>query len=269
MSARATIAQATSGHSFSFTGTASGTLSNTGSRTAAGLENIGTATTNTFTLLSSQTIKVKELCNVPINTSAPIAPNDGAETTAGPYIKVKSITIPSSYQGQSLSFSHTASSDKNPTNFMIFPDVKISVNAGSYTQTGVQGVGEQEAVATITGPVKEMDDWVIPWNDPNLSTPKFDGSDYATTRSAGYVRENPHGTGGIFFVEFVLEFGLLDNWTTTPSPDTKDWPGTPLEQTFKIGIINNSDNDRDVYIQKYEEAYKSLTKVPELDERKS
>ena len=32
-------------------------------------------------------------------------------------------------------------------------------------------------------------------------------------------------------------------------------------------IINNADNDRDVYIQKYNEAYGALTKVPELDER--
>ena len=44
------------------------------------------------------------------------------------------------------------------------------------------------------------------------------------------------------------------------------WPGTPIELDFKIGVINNYDNDRERYMDAYEEAYKSLTKVPELSE---
>ena len=73
------------------------------------------------------------------------------------------------------------------------------------------------------------------------------------------------------FVEFVIEYGLLDEWTTsaTALPEPLAWPGTPVEKTYKIGIINNSDNDRDVYLQKYDEAYGSLSKVPELSERAS
>ena len=61
----------------------------------------------------------------------------------------------------------------------------------------------------------------------------------------------------------------MDNWTTTPAPGTNAWPGTPIEKTYKIGVINNSDNDRDVYMAAYEAAYKSLSKVPEVSERAS
>ena len=66
-----------------------------------------------------------------------------------------------------------------------------------------------------------------------------------------------------------MEYGLLDNWTTSLNPDTMSWPGTPVEKTYKIGVINNSDNDRDVYMAAYEDAYKSLSKVPEVSERAS
>ena len=34
-----------------------------------------------------------------------------------------------------------------------------------------------------------------------------------------------------------------------------------------LSYVNNFDNDRDQYKQDYENAYKSLTKVPELSER--
>jgi len=98
-----------------------------------------------------------------------------------------------------------------------------------------------------------MDDWVLPWSDPVAGIPKFNGSDFATTKSAGYGREN-----GIFFVTFVLEYGVAAPLTALV--------GTQ-EVTWKIGVINNADNDKDVYIQKYNEAYGALTKVPELDER--
>ena len=64
-----------------------------------------------------------------------------------------------------------------------------------------------------------------------------------------------------------MEYGLLDNWTTSPLPDTISWPGSPVEKTYKIGVINNSDNDRDVYLAAYDIAYGSLSKVPEISER--
>lgn len=241
---------------------ADATLTNTGSRTAGGLENLGTQTSNTFTM--SQTMTVNEKVTVGLAPPLNPPPTDGLETSAGPYMKVKSITIPSSYKGESLSHTITVPSEKNPTNFTLFPNVTFSVDAGSFV--GSSGTGNHLATATITGPVKEMDDWVVPWNDPDASIPKFDGTDFATTRSSGYGREV-----GIFFVEFVIEYGLLDEWTTsaTALPEPLAWPGTPVEKTYKIGIINNSDNDRDVYLQKYDEAYGSLSKVPELSERAS
>ena len=62
-------------------------------------------------------------------------------------------------------------------------------------------------------------------------------------------------TDGIFIVTIELEYGLI---AFSSFKQTKTWT---------IGIINNADNDRDVYIQKYNEAYGALTKVPELDER--
>ena len=225
-----------------------GPLTNSGARTAGGLENIGTATSNTFTM--TEVIKIKETVNVPASTPPVPGTTDGLETAAGPVIKVKSITLPSSYQGESLSFSHPSSSSENPSNFTICPDIKITCTLGASTVSA--GVGFQEVTAVITGPVKEMDDWVIPWT-PETSVPKFNGSDFATTKSAGYGREN-----GIFFVTFVLEYGVAAPLTALV--------GTQ-EVTWKIGVINNADNDKDVYIQKYNEAYGALTKVPELDER--
>ena len=227
-----------------------GPLTNSGARTAGGLENIGTATSNTFTM--TEVIKIKEKVDLPATTPPVAGSTDGLETCAGPVIKVKSITLPSSYQGDTLSFSHASSSGANPTNFTICPDIKISVEVGTDSSIG-SGVGFQEATATITGSVKELDDWVLPWSDPVAGIPKFNGSDFATTKSAGYGREN-----GIFFVTFVLEYGVAAPLTSAV--------GTQ-EVTWKIGVINNADNDKDVYIQKYNEAYGALTKVPELDER--
>lgn len=228
-----------------------GALTNSGARTAGGLENIGTATSNTFTM--TEVIKIKETVYAPVPGGSPVSGSfDGFETAAGPFIKVKSISIPSTYKGESLSFSHASSSSENPSNFTIAPDIKITCTLGGSTVSG--GVGFQEVTAVITGPVKEMDDWVIPWT-PKTSIPKFNGSDFATTRSAGYGREN-----GVFLVTFVLEYGLL------PFSDGAS-PISPQEKTWTIGIINNADNDKDVYIAAYREAYGSLTKVPEISER--
>ena len=244
---------AAAGHTMSLEEDAAtgGALTNTGARTVGGLENIGTATSNTFTM--TEVIKIKETVNAPVPGGGPVPGSyDGLETAAGPYIKVKSISIPSSYQGESLSFSHPSSSSENPSNFTICPDIKITCTLG--TSTVSSGVGFQEVTAVITGPVKEMDDWVIPWT-PKTSVPKFNGSDFATTRSAGYGREN-----GMFVVTFVLEYGLL------PFSDGAS-PIPTQEKTWTISIINNADNDREVYIAAYREAYGSLTKVPELSER--
>ena len=79
-----------------------GPFTNSGARTAGGLENIGTATSNTFT--ATEVIQIKEtVAAAPPGPSGPSAsPYDGLEEAAVPYIKVKSITIPSSYQGDSL-----------------------------------------------------------------------------------------------------------------------------------------------------------------------
>ena len=232
-----------------------GPLTNSGARTVGGLENLPGQTGNTFTM--TEVIKIKETVNAPIPPSGtPVSGTfDGLETAAGPSIQVKNIQIPSSYKGDTLSFSHPKESDKNPSNFIICPDIKITCTLGPDSSTG--GQGSQEVTAVITGPVKEMDDWVLPWNDPVAGIPKFNGSDFATTKSAGYGREN-----GVFTITFDLVYGALDSgWDTGTSPipeQTKSW---------SISIINNADNDRDVYIQKYNEAYGALTKVPELDER--
>ena len=224
-----------------------GAFTNSGARTAGGLENIGTATSNTFTAV--EIIQIQETVSAPAGggpggSSAP--PYDGGESAAVPYIKVKSITIPSSYQGESLSFSHPSSSSHNPTNFVLAPDIKLSCTV---VNSVVAGVGTATTTSAITGPVREMDDWVIPWT-PETSVPKFNGSDFATTRSAGYGREN-----GIFTVTIELEYGLI---AFSSFKQTKTWT---------ISIINNADNDREVYIAAYREAYGSLTKVPELSER--
>ena len=224
-----------------------GPFTNSGARTTGGLENIGTATSNTFT--ATEVIQIKETVAAappgPSGTSAP--PYDGLEEAAVPYIKVKSITIPSSYQGDSLSFSFPSSSGHNPTNFVLAPDIKLTCTV---VDGVTNGAGDATTTAEITGPVKEMDDWVLPWSDPVAGIPKFNGSDFATTKSAGYGREN-----GIFIVTIELEYGLI---AFSSFKQTKTWT---------IGIINNADNDRDVYIQKYKDAYGALTKVPELDER--
>ena len=256
--------------------TADAELANTGTGgTAGGKENIGSATSSTFDSGEAFFKCIDTTTAAVVPPSPPPPPgvvNDGTESPATPYISVTGISIPSSWtvpatgNSESLSWPDLSVPNNGASmgTFTIFPNVQIIISAGA--TTGGQGVAGSTSVteAQIVGPVKEMDDWVVPWNDPDLSIPKFDGTDFATTRSSGYNREN-----GIFFVEFVIEYGLLDNWTTSPSPGTNAWPGTPIEKTYKIGIINNSDNDRDVYLQKYDDAYGSLDKVPEVSERAS
>jgi len=239
-------------HSIALTGSASGNLTNSGSRTVGGLENLSGQTGNTFTM--TETIIIIE--TVTTGLSSPPVPGltDGLETSAGTYIKVTDISIPSSYNGESLSHSLSTTSAINPSSFTLAPDIKISVIAGAFV--GSVGVGTQTTTATITGPVKELDDWVTQWN-PVTTIPKFDGTDYATTRSAGYNKDI-----GPFLVQFKLEYGTLA-FSDAPSPIATQ------ELTYGIKIINNSDNDRDVYLAAYDTAYGSLSKVPEVSERAS
>ena len=97
----------------------------------------------------------------------------------------------------------------------------------------------------------------MPWT-PTDKPPNFDGSDFGLARSSGYGN-TVKGGPGIFYITITLEF-LLSAFSDGP------WPGTPIELDFKIGVINNYDNDRVTYMQKYQDAYSALTKVPELSE---
>ena len=229
-------------------------LTNSGARTAGGLENLGTQTSNEFT--ASDTIECLETVNVPPATGNP-PPYDGLETAAGPMISVTNISIPASWtpastgKVETLSGAPSAPNNAGYGTFDLFPDVKITIAAGANTVSG--GVGVAKAVATITGSIKELDDWVVPWS-PESSTPNFDGSDFGKMRSPGYGKEV-----GIFYITFTLSFHLL---AFSDGPAT----ATPIPLNYQIGVINNYDNDRDVYMAAYEKAYGSLTKVPELSE---
>ena len=229
-------------------------LTNEGARTAGGLENLGTQTSNEFT--ASDTIECIETVNVPPASGNP-PPYDGLETAAGPMISVTNISIPASWtpastgKVETLSGAPSAPNNAGYGTFDLFPDVKITIAAGANTVSG--GVGVAKAVATITGSIKELDDWVVPWS-PESSTPNFDGSDFGKMRSPGYGKEV-----GIFYITFTLSFHLLD---FSDGPAT----ATPIPLNYQIGVINNYDNDRDVYMAAYEKAYGSLTKVPELSE---
>ena len=229
-------------------------LTNEGARTAGGLENLGTQTSNTFT--ASDTIECIETVNVPPASGNP-PPYDGLETAAGPMISVTNISIPASWtpastgKVETLSGAPSAPINAGYGTFDLFPDVKITIAAGANTVSG--GVGVAKAVATITGSIKELDDWVVPWS-PESSTPNFDGSDFGKMRSPGYGKEV-----GIFYITFTLSFHLL---AFSDGPAT----ATPIPLNYQIGVINNYDNDRDVYMAAYEKAYGSLTKVPELSE---
>ena len=229
-------------------------LTNEGARTAGGLENLGTQTSNTFT--ASDTIECLETVNVPPATGNP-PPYDGLETAAGPMISVTNISLPASWtpastgKVETLSGAPSAPNNAGYGTFDLFPDVKITIAAGANTVSG--GVGVAKAVATITGSIKELDEWVVPWS-PESSTPNFDGSDFGKMRSPGYGKEV-----GIFYITFTLSFHLLD---FSDGPAT----ATPIPLNYQIGVINNYDNDRDVYMAAYEKAYGSLTKVPELSE---
>ena len=230
-------------------------LTNEGARSAGGLENLGTQTSNTFTQVED--IKCIETVSVPATNPPVMGTTDGLETAAGPMISVTNISVPSSWtvpatgKTETLSGAPSAPNNTGYGTFDLFPDVKITIAADTNTVTA--GVGAASTKATITGSIKELDDWVVPWN-PVDSTPNFDGSDFGKARSSGYGKEV-----GIFYITITLKFYLLD---------FVDGPATasPIEFDYQIGVINNYDNDRDVYMAAYKKAYGSLTKVPELSE---
>ena len=247
---------AASGHALSTQAPANNAkLTNEGARSAGGLENLGTQTSNTFTQVED--IKCIETVSVPLVSPPGTPPYDGLETAAGPMISVTNISVPSSWtvpatgKTETLSGAPSAPNNTGYGTFDLFPDVKITIAADTNTVTA--GVGAASTKATITGSIKELDDWVVPWN-PVDSTPNFDGSDFGKARSSGYGKEV-----GIFYITITLKFYLLD---------FVDGPATasPIFFDYQIGVINNYDNDRDVYMAAYEKAYGSLTKVPELSE---
>ena len=254
------LARKQSAHVLSTTPAAGAILTNAGTRSKGGMENVGTATSSTYTM--AETITCTETVNAPIPGGGPIAGSyDGLETAAGPMIAITDIslptpwTVPATSKSESLSGLGSAANNTSAGTYDIFPDVKITIVQGA--DTTVVGVGTQVTTATITGPVTELDDWVVPWT-PTDKPPNFDGSDFGLARSSGYGNTQKGGPG-IFYISFTLEF-FLAAFSDGP------WPGTPIELVFKIGVINNYDNDRERYMDAYEEAYKSLTKVPELSE---
>ena len=258
---------ASAAHSMVTVPTAGATFTNAGEKTAGGMENIGTATSSTFTM--AETITCTELVNAPIpgypSNPVPIAGSyDGLETPAGPMIAITDIslptpwTVPATGKSESLSGQPTPANNTSAGTYDIFPDVKITVvQAAAVMGVPQPGVGSQVTTATITGPVTELDDWVVPWT-PTDKPPNFDGSDFGLARSSGYGNTQKGGPG-IFYVTFTLKF------FTAPFLDGPS-PMSPVELDFKVGVINNYDNDRERYMAAYEEAYKSLTKVPELSE---
>ena len=257
-------------HVMTTTPAAGATLTNAGTRTTGGMENIGTATSETFTMTEVMTC-VDTYSVPPLPSPANVPPYEGGETGATPVISLTNISIPDSWtvpatgKSESLSGIGTAPNNTGPGTYDIFPDVKLIV--GSAVDVGSAGVGVATTTATITGPVMELDDWVVPWT-PSDAPPLFDGSDFGLARSSGYGNTEKGGPG-IFYITITLKF-YLENFTiltsVVPPPPIVPWSGTPVELEFKIGVINNYDNDRERYITAYRDAYSSLTKVPELSE---
>ena len=201
-----------SGHVMSTLPAAGATLTNAGAKTAGGMENVGTATSSTFTMVEE--IKCIDTYNVPIINPPNLPPNEGNETGATPVISLTNIslptpwTVPATGKSESLSGLGAAPNNTGPGTFTIFPDVKITIS--SAVDIPVSGVGTSTTTATITGPVKELDDWVVPWT-PTDKPPNFDGSDFGLARSSGYGNTQKGGPG-IFYITFTLKFYLDGLW---------------------------------------------------------
>ena len=252
-------------HVMSVLPAAGATLTNAGAKATGGMENVGTATSETFTMLEVMTCT--DTYSVPPATGNP-PPYDGAETGATPVISLTNIslptpwTVPATSKSESLSGLGAAPNNTGAGTFTIFPDVKLIV--GAAVDIPVAGVGTATTTATITGPVKELDDWVVPWT-PSDAPPFFDGSDFGLARSSGYGN-TAKGGPGVFYITISLKF-YLEGFETLPTGGgSVPWGGTPVELDFKIGVINNYSNDRETYMKKYQDAYSTLTKVPELSE---
>ena len=269
------LARLQSAHVLSTTPAAGAILTNSGTRTTGGMENVGTATSETFTM--TEVMTCVDTYSVPINDPskppyAPpnVSPYDGTEIGSVPLISLTNIslptpwTVPATSKSESLSGLGAAPNNTGAGTYDIFPDVKITI--GSAVDVGSAGIGVATTTATITGPIVELDDWVVPWT-PTDKPPNFDGSDFGLARSSGYGNTQKGGPG-IFYITFTLEFSLSEFGTPTSPAGTPpmDWGGTPISLDFKIGVINNYDNDRERYMTAYTNAYKSLTKVPELSE---
>ena len=253
------------GHAMTTVPAAATTFTNSGEKTAGGMENVGTATSSTFTM--AETIQCIDTYSVP-KFDPPVPPNEGNETGATPVISLTNIslptpwTVPATGKSESLSGAPSAPNNTGAGSYTIFPDVELII--GSAVDVPVLGVGTATTTATITGPVMELDDWVVPWT-PTDKPPNFDGSDFGLARSSGYGNTQKGGPG-IFYITFTLSF-YLEGFEINPSGGgSVPWSGSPVELDFKIGVINNYDNDRERYMDAYEAAYKSLTKVPELSE---
>ena len=242
------------------------TLANTGTGGAAGgKENIGTATSMTFDsgVAYFKCTDTTTAAVTPPSSPVPGLVNDGTESPATPYISVTGISIPSSWtvpatgKSESLSGASSAPNNTGTGTYTIFPDVQIIIASGASTGgNGVAGSTKQ-TVAQIIGPVMELDNWVVPWT-PTDKPPNFDGSDFGLARSSGYGN-TAKGGPGIFYVTVELTYGLIFDVGGTSTTNK-----TALN--FKVGVINNYSNDRETYMQKYQDAYSALTKVPELSE---
>lgn len=261
------------GHTLSTVPTSGSRLSSVGTTKTAGvMENIGSATSEQFKTGDAffKAIDTLKPAVTPPVPGPPVAGlvNDGTETPATPYISLTKIVIPSSwtptYTGKTENLSHSISVSGEKSNsgtYQIFPNVNLVVSAGAVTPAVNAGVSGATSTteAKITGSAAELNTWVSPWNDPSSSIPHFNGGDYGQLRSPGFCKEHPEN---FFIVTITLTFGLLfDQPTANTVGDSKE------EFDFEICIINNYDNDRDVYLTAYENAYGSLSKVPELDER--
>ena len=148
---------APSGHAFSTQAPANNAkLTNEGARSAGGLENLGTQTSNTFTQVED--IKCIETVSVPLVSPPGTPPYDGLETAAGPMISVTNISVPSSWtvpatgKTETLSGAPSAPNNTGYGTFDLFPDVKITIAADANTVTG--GVGQASTKATIQGLLK-------------------------------------------------------------------------------------------------------------------
>jgi hypothetical protein len=269
------MARLQASHVMTTTPAAAATLTNSAGGAAGGKENVGTATSNLFTM--TEVMTCVDTYSVPAtDPSKPpgppynISPNDGLEQGSVPLISITNISLPTPWnvpatgKSESLSGLGSAANNTGPGTYDIFPDVKITI--GSAVDVGSLGVGVATTTATITGPVKELDDWVVPWT-PSDTPPFFDGSDFGLARSSGYGNTQKGGPG-IFYITFTLEFSLSEFGTpaSIEGSPAVPWGGSPISLDFKIGVINNYDNDRERYIKAYQDAYSSLTKVPELSE---